>query len=100
VAGVIIGNTSTRRDGLSSPDAAQEGGLSGAPLLNGMLASVRRARSLLGPGQVIIACGGVAGPDDVAAAYGAGADLVQVWTGLVYRGPGLVGELARVTRST
>jgi dihydroorotate dehydrogenase len=98
VAGLIVGNTTTRRNGLRSAEAAHEGGLSGAPLLPGMLAAVRHARHLLGEGAVIIACGGVAEADDVAAAYEAGADLVQVWTGLVFRGPGLVGEAARVRR--
>ena len=96
VAGLILGNTTTRRDGLRSPKAGEEGGLSGAPLLPRMLAAVRHARDLLGPGPLIIACGGVSAADDVAAAYAAGADLVQLWTGLVYAGPSLVGEAARV----
>jgi dihydroorotate dehydrogenase len=98
VAGVIVGNTTTRREGLRSAAAAEAGGLSGAPLLPGMLASVRHARELLGPDPAIIACGGLLAADDVSAAYAAGADLVQLWTGLVYRGPGLVGEATRVTR--
>ncbi len=98
LAGLIVVNTSTRRAGLRSTRAAEEGGLSGAPLLTSMLASVRHARDLLGSKPVIVASGGVAGPSDAAAAFEAGADLVQVWTGLVYHGPGLVGELARVTR--
>ncbi len=97
-AGLIVGNTSIRRDGLHSSQAGEEGGLSGAPLLTGMLASVRHARGLLGSEPLIVACGGVANPDDVAAAFAAGADLVQLWTGLVYAGPGLVGAAARVPR--
>ncbi len=97
VAGLVMGNTTTRRDGLRSAEATEDGGLSGAPLLPRTLASVRHARDLLGAGPVIVACGGVAGADDVAATYESGADLVQVWTGLVYRGPGLIGEAARVT---
>jgi dihydroorotate dehydrogenase len=97
VAGVIIGNTTVRREGLRSP-AAEEGGLSGAPLLRRTLTAVRDARALLGSDPAIVACGGLFEADDVAQAYAAGADLVQLWTGLVYRGPGLVGEATRVTR--
>jgi dihydroorotate dehydrogenase len=99
VAGLIVGNTTTRREGLRSAPASEAGGLSGAPLLARTLASVRHARDLVGQGPAIVACGGVFGADDVAAAYEAGADLVQIWTGLVYRGPGLVGDAARVTRT-
>jgi dihydroorotate dehydrogenase len=99
VAGLIVANTSTRRDGLRSSTATEEGGLSGAPLLPGMLAAVRRARELVGSGPVIVASGGIGSPEDVAAAYRAGADLVQLWTGLVYSGPGLVGEAVAVRPS-
>jgi dihydroorotate dehydrogenase len=98
VAGVIIGNTTVRREGLRSPAATEEGGLSGAPLLPRTLTAVRDARALLGSDPAIVACGGLFEADDVAEAYAAGADLVQLWTGLVYRGPGLVGEATRVTR--
>ena len=45
---------------------------------------------------VIIASGGIGSAPDAAAAYAAGADLVQLWTGLVYRGPGLIGEAVAV----
>lgn len=95
-AGLVIANTSTRHDGLRSAAASEEGGLSGAPLLTGMLERVRLARDIAGAGLVIIASGGIGSATDVAAAYAAGADLVQLWTGLVYAGPGLVGEAAAV----
>jgi dihydroorotate dehydrogenase len=95
-AGLVVANTSVRRDGLRSAGAAEEGGLSGAPLLPGMLAMVRRCRELAGPLAAIIASGGIGSADDVAAAYAAGADLVQLWTGLVYHGPGLIGESVAV----
>ena len=61
-----------------------------------MLEAVACARQVAGNRLAIIASGGIEGADDVAAAYAAGADLVQLWTGLVYRGPGLIGEAARV----
>jgi dihydroorotate dehydrogenase len=62
-----------------------------------MLAAVRRARELA-PTLPIIASGGICSASDVADAYGAGADLAQLWTGLVYRGPGLIGEATLVRR--
>ena len=64
-----------------------------------MLASVAHARELA-PDTVIVASGGIDSATDVAAAYRAGADLVQLWTGLVYRGPGLIGEAVAVPRDT
>jgi dihydroorotate dehydrogenase len=98
-AGLVIANTTTRRPGLRSAAATEEGGLSGAPLLAGMLDQVRRARELAGPGAAIVASGGIGSGADVAAAYEAGADLVQLWTGLVYEGPGLIGEAVAVRPS-
>jgi dihydroorotate dehydrogenase len=99
VAGLVIANTTTRRDGLRSRAANEEGGLSGAPLLPAMLEGVRLAREIAGTGCVIIASGGIGSAADVAAAYAAGADLVQLWTGLVYAGPGLIGETVAVRPS-
>jgi dihydroorotate dehydrogenase len=94
VAGVILSNSTTRREALrSSPSLVrQSGGLSGEPLLPGTVASVRRARELVGDRLAIIASGGARRADDVTLLREAGADLVQLWTGLVYRGPGLIGE--------
>jgi dihydroorotate dehydrogenase len=96
VEGLVVANTTTARVGLRARDATQDGGLSGAPLLPGMLDLVRRARAVAGPRTVIVASGGIGSAEDVAAAYAAGADLVQLWTGLVYRGPGLIGEAVAV----
>jgi dihydroorotate dehydrogenase len=95
-AGVIVSNTTVAREGVTSPLAAEAGGLSGAPLRDRMLAAVVRARRSLGSGMVIVASGGIGCAADVRAAYEAGADLVQLWTGLVYRGPGLIGEAVAV----
>ena len=74
----------------------EPGGLSGRPLRGRMLEAVARARALLARPGVIIASGGIGSAADVADAYAAGADLVQLWTGLVYRGPGLIGEAVAV----
>jgi dihydroorotate dehydrogenase len=93
--GLVLSNTTTARDGLRSPRREEAGGLSGRPLRPGMLDAVRRARELA-PSLPIMASGGMFTGQDVADAYAAGADLVQLWTGLVYRGPGLLGEAALV----
>jgi dihydroorotate dehydrogenase len=91
-AGVILSNTTTRRDALVSPRASEEGGLSGRPLRQRMDAAVGRARALVGSRLAIIASGGIAG--EVPGVRRA-ADLAQLWTGLVYDGPGLIGETVR-----
>jgi dihydroorotate dehydrogenase len=84
-AGLILSNTTVQHEG-------EAGGLSGRPLLGRMLAALARARELAGDRLVLIGSGGVFSGTDAAAAIDAGADLVQLWTGLVYRGPGLVSE--------
>lgn len=94
-AGVILSNSSSRREDVSSALAGETGGLSGPPLLPRMLAAVARARRIAGDRLAIIASGGIASGGDADAARAAGADLVQLWTGLVYRGPGLIGEAVR-----
>ena len=95
VDGLVLSNTTTARDGLRSARRDEAGGLSGRLLRSGMLDAVRRARELA-PSLPIMASGGMFTGQDVADAYAAGADLVQLWTGLVYRGPGLLGEAALV----
>jgi dihydroorotate dehydrogenase len=54
---------------------------------------VRQLRELLGPQMPLIGVGGISSAADAAAMFAAGADLIQVYTGLIYRGPGLVREL-------
>ncbi len=97
IEGVIATNTTLRRPGVEGlPGAGEAGGLSGAPLYELSLGVVRRLRAALGARTVIIGVGGI---DSAAAArkmLAAGADLVQIYTGLVYEGPRLVRELARL----
>jgi dihydroorotate dehydrogenase len=95
--GVILANTTLSRDRLAAPRelAAEAGGLSGAPLLTGTRGLVRRARTLVGDRLAIIASGGIGSGEDAAMLITAGADLVQLWTGLVYAGPGLIGETTK-----
>jgi dihydroorotate dehydrogenase len=93
--GVIVSNTTTVRIGQRSPFAGEEGGLSGAPLRERALAATSEARRIAGDRLAIIASGGVDSADAAMAAMGAGADLVQLWTGMIYAGPGLIGEAVR-----
>ncbi len=93
--GVVATNTTLARDGLCSPAAAETGGLSGPPLAARATAFVRTIHERTGGRLPIVAVGGVVGPDDVRAKLDAGASLVQVYTGLVYEGPGLVRRLLR-----
>jgi dihydroorotate dehydrogenase len=90
-AGVILSNTTTRRDGLRSKAADQEGGLSGAPLLDGTVAATAIAATA--PLVVVVASGGIGSAIDASRVRSAGADLVQLWTGMIYAGPGLIGEV-------
>ena len=90
--GVILSNTTTTRVGRRSASAVEPGGLSGAPLRSGMLAAVSEARRIAGGDLAIIASGGIGSAADASAAVAAGADLVELWTGMIYAGPGLIGE--------
>ncbi len=93
--GVIATNTTTARDAVAHlPHGTESGGLSGAPLLVPSNQVVSRLRQVLGPGFPIIGVGGVMSARDAEAKIAAGADLVQIYTGLIYRGPDLVHEIA------
>jgi dihydroorotate dehydrogenase len=95
--GVILSNTTTARDRLASPPSlvAEPGGLSGAPLFVRTRGAVRRVRTLVGDRVAIVASGGIGSGEEASALIGAGADLVQLWTGLVYSGPGLIGTATK-----
>jgi dihydroorotate dehydrogenase len=96
---VIMSNTTVKRDGLRSSASSELGGLSGRPLLPRMLARVPRANRVAAH-LAVVASGGIGSGSDVRAALNAGADLVQLWTGLVYAGPGLVGEAVRAAKGS
>ncbi|MGH2620301.1 MAG: quinone-dependent dihydroorotate dehydrogenase [Anaerolineales bacterium] len=91
--GIIASNTTTARPALRSPHRDQRGGLSGAPLRQPALRTIRRSCELSGGRLPVIATGGILSAADARAALQAGASLVQLYTGLVYRGPGLVREI-------
>lgn len=93
--GVIATNTTLNRDavkGLAHADEA--GGLSGAPVREISNQVVRQLREALGPTFPIIGVGGVMSAQDALDKVRAGADVVQIYTGLIYRGPALVKEAA------
>ncbi|GIX36311.1 MAG: dihydroorotate dehydrogenase (quinone) [Lysobacteraceae bacterium] len=93
IDGVIATNTTIRRDELEDePLAAEQGGLSGGPLYGPSSYVVRRLRMQLPRKVPIIGVGGVLSGADAAGKVAAGASLVQVYTGLIYRGPGLIAE--------
>jgi dihydroorotate dehydrogenase len=99
VAGIIATNTTISRDAVAGHPRAQElGGLSGRPLFAKSSAAVRTLREELGPAMPIIGVGGVASAADALTLRQAGADLVQAYTAMVYRGPRLVHELAQALR--
>jgi len=93
VDGVIATNTTLGREGLRSPLASEEGGLSGAALTALSTDVVRRIHEAVGDRLPIVAVGGIMGPDDARAKLDAGATLLQLYTGLVYAGPGLVKRI-------
>jgi dihydroorotate dehydrogenase len=96
IDGVVATNTTVARDGVAGRRHADEtGGLSGAPLRERSDRVIARLRRALGAGVPIIGVGGVMSADDARAKRAAGADLVQLYTGFIYRGPALVTEAAR-----
>jgi dihydroorotate dehydrogenase len=91
--GVIATNTTLARDGLKSESQNEIGGLSGHPLRDRAREMVERIHRLTDGSLPIIGVGGVFGPDDAKAMLDAGASLIQIYTGLVYRGPGLIKKI-------
>jgi dihydroorotate dehydrogenase len=96
IDGVIATNTTLSRPSGLGPMSAQTGGLSGRPVYSLSLATVGKLRHLLGPQFPIIGVGGICSGADAQAMRSAGADLVQLYTGLIYRGPQLIREVLSV----
>lgn len=97
--GLVATNTTIAREALASParvvEAAGAGGLSGRPLRAKTLAMVRRARARLGPVPTVIGVGGVFDAEHARALLDAGANLCQLYTGFVYRGPAVARSICR-----
>ncbi len=101
VAGIIATNTTIGRDGLASADsrrAAEAGGLSGRPVHDLAVQMVSFVAREAGEAMPVVGVGGIFGPDDALRMLDAGARLVQLYTGFVYRGPALVRSIARAAR--
>lgn len=92
---VIVSNTTLDREGLKDQEQAEQaGGLSGKPVFEKSTACIERFRSLLGSDMPIIGVGGIFSAEDALAKVDAGANLVQLYTGFIYRGPELITEVA------
>ena len=99
IDGIIATNTSLLREGVEDlPHAGEAGGLSGAPIRDRATSVLKElSRSL--PGTTLIGAGGILGGSDATEKFANGATLVQLYTGLVYRGPGLVAECVSAYRA-
>ena len=98
--GVIATNTTLARDAVQGlPHAQQTGGLSGAPVLEASNQVIRQLRAGLGSRFPIIGVGGIMSAEDAVSKIRAGADVVQIYTGLIYEGPALVGRTARALKA-
>lgn len=97
--GIIATNTTISREGLATPTARVSalgtGGLSGAPLAIKSNEVIRYLRDRLGPAYPIIGVGGIMSVEDALEKIKAGADLIQIYTGFIYEGPGFVKKINR-----
>ena len=98
--GVIATNTTLSRDAVKGMEHGEEaGGLSGAPAFEASNRVIRQLRAALGKGFPIIGVGGIMSGEDAVAKIRAGADVVQIYSGLVYAGPGLVTDAAKAIKA-
>ncbi|BCO27779.1 dihydroorotate dehydrogenase (quinone) [Rhodoferax lithotrophicus] len=99
--GVIATNTTLSRDAVQGMEHAQEaGGLSGAPVLTMSNRVISQLRASLGQNFPIIGVGGIMSAQDAVSKIRAGADVVQIYSGLIYQGPELVSETASLIKKT
>ena len=98
--GVIATNTTISRVAVQGMRHAEEtGGLSGAPVLEASNQVIRQLRAALGSRFPIIGVGGIMGADDAVSKIRAGADVVQIYTGLIYEGPQIVAKDAKAIKT-
>jgi len=93
IEGVIVSNTTISRPTLKSSHATETGGLSGRPLFERSTIALAKMRKLLGPKTAIIGVGGVDSVESALEKIRAGADLFQLYTGMIYAGPALPGSI-------
>lgn len=101
VDGVIATNTTLSRDGIAAEDtvtAAEAGGLSGRPLASRARQVVAFVHKRTEGSMPVVGVGGICTPDDALRMVDAGASLVQLYTGLIFHGPGLVRKINRALR--
>ena len=91
--GVIATNTTLAREGVRSKYRGEAGGLSGSPLAAGSEAALRQVAKFVNGKVPIISVGGIMRPNDAKRRLDMGATLIQIYTGLVYQGPGLVKKI-------
>tara|TARA_B100000123_G_C25733598_1_gene430432 strand:+ start:1338 stop:2351 length:1014 start_codon:yes stop_codon:yes gene_type:complete len=96
IDGVIATNTTTSRDGLVSKYKEETGGLSGMLLKEKSNLIISYLRKKLGDNFPIIGVGGVMSPQDAIEKFDSGADLVQLYTGFIYEGPGLIKNINKL----
>ena len=100
IDGLIATNTTISRPGLESHAlASQAGGLSGKPLRALADAALRGLRARVGKDFLLVGVGGIVSAADARAKREAGADLVQVYSGFIYRGPALIRDCAQALAS-
>ena len=92
---LIVSNTTIARPTLASRHASETGGLSGAPLRTLALERLRDFRKATGAGIPLVGVGGIASAEDAWERIRAGASLVQIYSAMVFRGPGLGAHIAR-----
>lgn len=93
IEGMIVSNTTTTRIRVKDPQADEAGGLSGWPLMRLSNIAIAKVRKRAGTRLVLIGAGGVLSPELAFIKFAAGADLVQLYTGLIYEGPGLPARI-------
>jgi dihydroorotate dehydrogenase len=93
VDGIAVSNTTLARSNLTGPDAKQAGGLSGRPIFNRSTVMLARVYSLTEGKVPLIGIGGIDSGATALAKIEAGASLLQLYTGLIYEGPGLIGRI-------
>jgi dihydroorotate dehydrogenase len=101
IDGFVATNTTVSREQINGlPHAQETGGLSGSPVLQASNRVISQLRSALGPNFPIIGVGGVMSANDAMSKIEAGADLVQIYTGLIYHGPALIPQCAKAIRTS
>lgn len=94
IDGIIAGNTTSTRTGVEqSPHASEPGGLSGQPLTGKARQTISLLAQRLQGELPVIGCGGIGSAADALGHLNAGAELVQIYTGFIYRGPSLIKDI-------